>query len=86
MRLAVTQFPDKPSWRHAEFSKGNFTSIDDVYEYTTHFVHVGNKSNRVATTSVYATPRLYRQILCGTNEFLTVNHNVVLLRYNNARL
>ena len=34
--------------------------------------------NPCITTSVYATPRLYRQILCGTNQFLTANHNITL--------
>jgi hypothetical protein len=41
--------------------------------------------NPVITTSVYATPRLYRQISCGNNYFLTVNHNAILLGYNVTR-
>jgi len=41
--------------------------------------------NPVKRTSVYATSRLYRQISCGTNYFLTVNHNVILLGYNDTR-
>jgi hypothetical protein len=37
------------------------------------------ESNPVITTSVCATPRLYRQMFCGTNKFLTVNYNIILL-------
>jgi hypothetical protein len=37
--------------------------------------------NPVITTSVYATPRLYRQIFCGTNKFRTVNHNITQLSF-----
>jgi hypothetical protein len=44
------------------------------------------QSNPVITTSVYATPLLKRQIFCGTNKFLTVNHDIILLGYNDTRL
>jgi hypothetical protein len=44
------------------------------------------QSNPVVTTSVYTTPRLYRQTFCGTNSFLTANHNITLLGYNDTRL
>jgi hypothetical protein len=37
------------------------------------------------TTSVYATP-LYRQMFCGTNEFPTAKHNIMLLGQNNTCL
>lgn len=40
----------------------------------------------VVTKSVFGNPSLQRQILCGTNSFLTVNHNITLLGYNNTRL
>ena len=40
----------------------------------------------VITTSVYATPRLYRQTYRGTYQFVTVNHNITPLGSNNARL
>jgi hypothetical protein len=33
----------------------------------------------VITTKVYTTPRLWHQIFCGTDYFLTVNHNVTIL-------
>ena len=42
------------------------------------------QGNPVITTSVYATSRLNRKISCGTIYFLTVNHNVILLDYNDS--
>ena len=40
----------------------------------------------VITTLVYALPRLYRQMLCGTKQFLTVSRNIILLACNNTRV
>lgn len=40
----------------------------------------------VVTKSVFANPLLQHQIFCGTNSYLTVNHNITLLDYNNTRL
>jgi hypothetical protein len=48
--------------------------------------HSKYSRTRLLTTSVYTTPRLYRQVFCGTNHFLTANHNVTLLGYNDTRL
>jgi hypothetical protein len=36
-------------------------------------------------TSVYTAPRLYRQISCGTNSFLTVKQNIILFGYNDTK-
>jgi hypothetical protein len=36
--------------------------------------------------SVYTTPGLQRRIFRGTNKFLTVNHNIIVLGFNNTRL
>jgi hypothetical protein len=41
---------------------------------------VKGQSNPFIKIPVCATSRLYRQILCGTNIFFTVNHNVINLR------
>jgi hypothetical protein len=52
-----------------------------THTHVTH-THKGTmQSNPVITTSVYATPCPYRQIFCGTNWFLAVNHNIMLLDY-----
>ena len=53
-----------------------------------YIIHQDNNVQRspVITTSVYTVPRLQRQIFCGSNYFLTVNHNITLLDYNNTRL
>ena len=42
------------------------------------------QSNPVITTLVYMTPRLYSEMFCGTNYFITVNHNILLLSYNDT--
>ena len=39
--------------------------------------------NQVITTLVYAASHLHCQIFCGTSQFLTVNHNIITLSYNN---
>ena len=46
---------------------------------------VGLQRNPVITTSVYATPRLQRQILCGAKLFVTVNHTITLVSYNDTK-
>jgi len=42
------------------------------------------ESTPVITISVYVAPRLLRQISCGTNQLLTVNHNISILGHNNT--
>jgi len=48
--------------------------------------HTHTESNLVITTLVYMTPRLYGHMFCGTNYFITFNHNILLLRYNDTHL
>jgi hypothetical protein len=45
----------------------------------------GIQQNPVITTSVYATPRLQRQIFCGTKQFVTANHNTTLVGYKDIK-
>jgi len=55
--------------------------VHTTYTYThthTHTTHAHTQSNPVMT-SVYATPRLYHQIFCGTNNFRTVTHIMIHL-------
>jgi len=44
------------------------------------------QSNPVITTSIYATPRLCRQIISGASSFLTVNHSFILVGNKITRL
>ena len=47
-------------------------------------VFIEVQSSPIITISVYTAPRQYRQILCGTSLFLTVNHNIIPLCSNNT--
>jgi hypothetical protein len=59
--------------------------VTHIMQYT--HIHTDTQPNPVITTSVNTTPRLYSQIYCGTNSFVTVNHNnIILLGYNDIRL
>jgi len=51
-----------------------------------HISHLSILLNLVITTSVYVTACLWRQIICGTNWFFTINHNIVFLSYSNTCL
>ena len=43
------------------------------------------EANPAITTSVCVTPHLWRQIFCGANYLLTVNHNIIVLGYNDTK-
>ena len=62
----------------ADYSHNSINSNGIRYSGKIAFFLNISKFNPVITTSVYATPRLHRQVFLGTNWFLSVNHNITL--------
>jgi len=59
------------------------SATSDRQTLTLHLIclwQIGRVSNPVIITSLYATSHLKCAILCGTNLFLTVNHDIYTLR------
>jgi len=62
----------------ARNTKRTMLSVEFTFSY--------GRSNPVLTTSISTKSRLQRQIFCGINYFLTTNHYIILLWWNNVRL
>lgn len=68
------------SYREARFISSPFL-ISVIHISKLHF-HI--EPNLLIMISGYATPCLYRQTFCGTDNLPPVNHNVTLVGYSNT--